>query len=334
MSIKRNALLILVPLSAAAFLLSAGCGGSTDPDEAAGEPAPRERDIPEGAVKRTPENDAFPPVLLAAGWEDPVPLEGPMNTAGAEDAPVISPDGDTFLFFFTGDVNVPPYMQINHGTNGATGIWWSRREGGVWTEPERIVTWNDDTLDGPFWLSGDSLWYGSFRSDNQTEDGDIYVSVFDGSAWSLGRQAGDRLNQELNIGELCVTPSGDTLIYHATGGAGGLDLWMIERTGSSWSSPAGLGAAVNGAGDEGWPALSPDGTELWYTAESASGYTGPALWRSLRRPDGSWGSPEEIVANFAGDPAVDADGNVYFTHHFVTGDITIIEADIYVIRRR
>ena len=46
---------------------------------------------------------------------------------------------------------------------------------------------------------------------------------------------------------------------------------------------------------------------------------------------------EEIVANFAGEPNLDADGNLIFVHHFMTdpaaGPIEIVEADLYIARR-
>jgi hypothetical protein len=47
--------------------------------------------IPSDAVKITPGMDRFPPVLHSDLWQEPVPMEGPVNTAGAEDAPVITP---------------------------------------------------------------------------------------------------------------------------------------------------------------------------------------------------------------------------------------------------
>ncbi|HDN50737.1 MAG TPA: hypothetical protein ENG06_03070, partial [Thermoplasmatales archaeon] len=100
--------------------------------------------IPDDAVKMTPETDVFPPVLHSDAWEEPVPMEGPVNTAGAEDSPFITPDGSTFFFFFTPDVKVPPEKQL---IDGATGIWWSKKESGIWGEPERIVLHYDVSLD-------------------------------------------------------------------------------------------------------------------------------------------------------------------------------------------
>ena len=47
-------------------------------------------------------------------------MEGPVNTAGAEDSPFVTPDGQTLYFFFTPDVRVPAEQQL---LDGVTGIW-------------------------------------------------------------------------------------------------------------------------------------------------------------------------------------------------------------------
>ena len=48
---------------------------------------------------------------------------------------------------------------------------------------------------------------------------------------------------------------------------------------------------------------------------------------------GQWQEPELIISSFAGEPTLDADGNVYFVHHFYE-DGKMIEADIYVAMKK
>ncbi|MDQ1372094.1 MAG: hypothetical protein QG582_1009, partial [Candidatus Thermoplasmatota archaeon] len=101
--------------------------------------------------------------------------------------------------------------------------------------------------------------------------------------------------------------------------------------GDQWSTPVLVEGVSTDYADEGFPYVSPDGSELWFTAESrlGMGYTGPAIFRSVLQPNGTWGAPEEIVSNFAGECTFDDEGNLYFVHHyFVDGEM--IEADIYV----
>ena len=72
----------------------------------------RHAKIPADAVKGTPATDPFPPFTVSSEWEAPVPMPGPVNTAGGEDSPFITPDGQEFYFFFTPDVRVPVEGQI------------------------------------------------------------------------------------------------------------------------------------------------------------------------------------------------------------------------------
>jgi hypothetical protein len=109
-----------------------------------------------------------------------------------------------------------------------------------------------------------------------------------------------------------------------TGGKGGMDIWFSTRADGKWQEPINLDA-VNSADGEGWPALNPDGSELWFNRNYA-------IWRSLK-VDGEWQPAEEIVSSLAGEPSIDEAGNLYFVHHFLRGD-SIVEADIYVAYRR
>jgi hypothetical protein len=85
---------------------------------------------------------------------------------------------------------------------------------------------------------------------------------------------------------------------------------------------------VNSPGNEGWPFISQDGHELWFTRT----YLGsPGIFRSIWA-NGSWSEPELIVSSFAGEPTLDQEGNLYFVHHFYDNGV-MIEADIYAAYR-
>ncbi|OGQ17734.1 MAG: hypothetical protein A2138_14275 [Deltaproteobacteria bacterium RBG_16_71_12] len=132
---------------------------------------------------------------------------------------------------------------------------------------------------------------------------------------------------------------GDTMWFGAElpDSKGGMDLYERRREGDGWGEPINLGD-VNGEGDEGFPWVSPDGDEMYFHRNSASGGTGPAIWRSRRDGGGGFGVAEEIVYNFAGEANIDADGNLIFVHHYMTppedGPIAIREADLMIARRR
>jgi len=95
----------------------------------------REEKIPSDIVKRTPATDLSPPILYSEEYELPIPVDYPINTAGAEDSPFILPDGNTLYFFFTPDMRVPPEQQL---LDEVTGVWVSYRENDAWRQPERV----------------------------------------------------------------------------------------------------------------------------------------------------------------------------------------------------
>jgi len=284
--------------------------------------------IPSSAEKMGPEDDEFAPVVHSPLWSQPVPMEGPVNTAGAEDSPFMSADGDWFFFFFTPDVTVPVQEQL---LDGVTGIWWTREVSGDWTPPEKIVLNDDVSLEGAECCVGTTLWFASVRAGNFGEI-DVFTAQYEGGTWTDVENAGEQLNVDYDIGEFHVMPNGTMMYFHSGSWDSGdsMDIWSTVKVGDLWSTPVRV-EGINTDEDEGFPYVTPDGSELWFTANSrlGEGYTGPAIFRSVKQSDGTWGEPEEIISNFAGEPTLDDDGNIYFVHHYyVDGDM--VEADIYV----
>jgi hypothetical protein len=316
----------LIPLLLAALLLAA-CVPATPT------PAPSRADrLP--PHKYTPQEDAWPP-QVAEGWSPPQPLPAPLNTSGGEDSPFLLADDSTLLFFFTPDLAIPVQQQL---TDGLTGIWQSRFDGSTWSEPQRIVLEapGELAMDGCAFVLGEVLWFCSVRQGNAREV-DLYTASRVDGLWTDWQNAGALINTSYQVGEMHITADGQELYFGSqrTGGAGGSDLWVSHWSGDGWGEPLNLGETINTWGDEDRPFVTQDGQELWYDGQSLRGLPGPAVFRSLRQPDGSWGPPEEIVSSFAGEPNLSRDGKtLYFVHHYFNADVTqMLEVDIYVSYR-
>jgi len=283
--------------------------------------------IPSSAVKMIPSNDSFEPVVHSSQWRQPVPMPGPMNTAGAEDSPFITPNGSWFFFFFTPDVAVPPEKQL---IDGVTGIWWMRKVDNTWTAPEKIDLNDDVSLDGAECVVGTTMWFASVRAGNLGEI-DVFSAQYEKGKWTDVENLGEQLNSEYDIGEFHLMADMSTLYFHTGKYDVGesMDMWVSHKTGDSWGTPVPL-TELNTVANEGFPYVTADGNELWFTSQSKLGYTGPAIFRSIKQANGSWGAPEEIISNFAGESTMDAAGNIYFVHHFYPQTGGMIEADIYV----
>ncbi len=334
----------LLPLPLALLVLAAlACEQATpspQPTPHAPRPSPsptqvdRLSTIPASAVKMTPDEDAWPPVAIA-GWSQPEPLGAPVNTAGGEDSPFVLPDGQTLYFFFTPDVTIPAEKQL---FDGVTGIWVTTQSSGNWSDPRRVLLASPGEvhLDGCEFVLGDLMYFCTAR-EGFTGIQWFRADLREGQ-WLDWRYAGDELKQnEYEVGELHLSADGQMLFFHSsrTGGYGGVDVWVSQKISDGWGEPLNLGPQVNTSGDEGWPFVSADGQELWFNGTSRRGRPGPAVFRCLRQPDGSWAACEEIVSQFAGEPTLTADGlTLYFVHHYFTADLSrMIEADIYVSYR-
>jgi hypothetical protein len=278
--------------------------------------------IPADAVKQTPEDDVYPPVLHSSEYSDPIPLPGPVNTAGLEDSPFVAPDG-RFYFYFAPSASVPAEKQL---VDGVSGIYVAIPTKSGWDNPQRVMLQDSGkvALDGCADVLTDQLWFCTAR------EGLSGIHWFTASlangAWSDWQLANSLLPQDGQVGELHFTSDGQTLYFHSdrNAGEGGRDIWRADRNADGTWSPSVNVAEINTDADEGWPYVTPDGGQLWFTRQ----YLGaPAIFRSLRSGDG-WSEPELIVDHFAGEPTLDAQGNLYFVHHFYR-DGVMIEADIY-----
>lgn len=285
----------------------------------------RNEKLPADILKRTPQTDPHPPILHSTDYELPVPLESSINTSGAEDSPFILPDGKTLYFFFTPDVRIPPEKQL---LDQVTGVWVSHKVGNAWTEAERVWLQSPGklSLDGAVAIQDNEMWFASAR------EGFTGVNMFTASLekgkWVNWTYCGDRLMKELRIGEVHI--HGNDLYFHSDriGGQGAYDIWITSRNGSDWSDPLNL-SAINSKETEGWPYISTNGDELWFTRQ----YMGtPAIYRSVK-VGSEWRPPELILSQFAGEPALDDAGNIYFVHHYFENNV-MIEADIYVALKK
>lgn len=313
---KKNILIIIIILIFAIIII--GCVDNKFKS--------REKAIPNDAVKVTPEIDQFPPKLHSNEYNEPIPLYGSVNTAGAEDSPFIPCcKEDELYFFFTPDVDVPVEKQL---IDGVTGIYVSKKVNEEWNEVERVILqdpWKL-SLDGCAFIQDNIIWFCSARQG--------YIGVhwftaeYTNGKWSNWQNAD--FEKELEVGELHFTNKFMEIFYHSSreGGKGGTDIWFTKNVNGTWIKPINI-EIVNSEENEGYPYISTDGSELWFTKQ----YLGtPAIFRS-KKIENEWQKPELIISQFAGEPTLDDEGNIYFVHHFYD-DGKMIEADIYVAYRK
>ena len=282
------------------FLVMSGCDGNPPVPT----PVPdRESLIPASQVKITSETDIYPLVSLSIEYEDPVPLPYPVNTAGAEDSAFITPDGNTLYVWFTPDVSKPPEKQV---VDGVTGIYVFYKGAGGWSNAERVMLQDPKklALDGCEFVLGNKMWFCTAREGYTGLH--WFTAQFEDGKWRGWEMADFEPSYE--VGELHITADGQELYFHSArpSGKGQYDIWVSKNLGGTWQEPINV-AIVNSPHTDGWPFVSQDGIELWFTRVVGA----PELYRS-KRINGEWTEPEKMFSVFSGESSMDNAGNIYF----------------------
>jgi WD40-like Beta Propeller Repeat len=207
-------------------------------------------------------------------WEMPQNLGPPVNTAADEFSPALSPNGH---WLFVGSNRL--------GGSGGLDIWVSHRkdrdDDSAWETPINLGYTLNTSADDDFpFLFVDNeqdttmLYFASNRSFGGYH---IYASTMNEEDGTFGPGV---LVPELNcFFPVCMLPNRDSRTtirrdgleiifgsFNRPGGFGLQDLWVSTRmdTKDPWSVPVNLGTVVNTASQEGGPALSRDGTTLYF----------------------------------------------------------------------
>jgi hypothetical protein len=224
-------------------------------------------------------------------WGTPQNLGPNINTSGYESAPTFSPDGH-WLFFGS---NRP-------GGCGGFDIYASHRkdvdDDFAWEPPINlgceINSPQDD--DGPTLLVDKEedttlLYFTSLNRPGNIGDWDIYVSKMKEDGTFGPGVLVPELSSPFRDTRTAIRRDGlEIFITSARPGKEGApgplccDLWVSTRkdTEDSWSLPVNLGPVVNSTANNGSPALSRDGTTLYFNSDRPGGFGANDLYVTTR----------------------------------------------------
>jgi len=222
-----------------------------------------------------------------ASWEEPVNLGTPVNNAGSQIEPAISPDS---LELYFGD--------------------WSDWKIRVCKRPSKEAAWSSPEFLGPpiglgsegqaeFSADGLSLYFNSKRSGGYGK-GDIWVSTRATTAdpWGEPTNLGPNVNTSASEGYPSISSDGKVLFFNSDRpgiyNTSDYDIWMTTRATESdpWGPPVNCDIINNSTtvgGEKFDAAISPDGSVLYFER-------GKDMWQSTITP----------IVDFNGDGIVDA----------------------------
>jgi len=228
---------------------------------------------------------------IDAPWGEPVDLGPNINSAGNDGAPSLSTDGHRLYFHSTG-----------RGGCGAADLFVSRRQDKRddfgWEPAENLgcVVNSPFADNGPTIFEDDAtgittLYFNSPRPGGL--DTDIYASTLQADGTFGPGVLVPELNSPFADDRVAIRRDGLEIFVSTNrpGGVGSQDIWVATRatTLDPWSPPVPLGPVVNSPYFDGGPALSFDGTELYFLSERPGGFGGRDLYVStrarLRGPD-------------------------------------------------
>lgn len=154
-----------------------------------------------------------------------------------------------------------------------------------------------------------------------TKRADIFFSTKDEKGnWQRPEPAGGELNTDAEEGIVSFTPDGQTMYLTVSRRAmdrnTSVEIFTSRRSDATWSAPQKFEITADTLSAVGHPAVSPDGTYLYFSSDMPGGFGGKDIWRiNLKERQGSLENLGPQI-NTPGDemfPYVRTDSLLYFS---------------------
>jgi Tol biopolymer transport system component len=158
---------------------------------------------------------------------------------------------------------------------------------------EGIISTGDHETHPAFTPDGETIYF--LKNSPMFTFWTIVVSHFEGGRWTTPEVA--PFSGQYRDADPFITPDGSRFYFISDRPVAGktsrdLDIYVMERTGTSWGEPRNLGAPVNSAGNEWYPTLASDGT-IYFGSDRPGGKGRTDIYR-CRFVDGKYAEPENL----------------------------------------
>jgi len=138
---------------------------------------------------------------------------------------------------------------------------------------------------------GSTLIFTRSENVNGTRNEDFYLSYHNTDEWGLAENLGKPINTLQNEGAQCITADGKTLFFTACSrpdSYGSCDIYTSKFINNTWTEPENIGSNVNTEHWESQPAISADGSQLFFVSNQPGGQGGKDIWVSYKNSNGWW----------------------------------------------
>lgn len=184
-------------------------------------------------------------------WDSVSNRLGRLNGNGFESVSYISEDG-LIAYISINNTALEKPSPATKSTDIAE-VKWTKQ--GQWSAPKLLgKNINTSYYDGNATLTADgqTMYFVSERNANSKKS-DIYVTYKEGNSWGKPVALPETINSKEKETSPYITPDGRYLFFSSNGhpnGMGGYDVYVVERSGSSWGEVKNLGPAINSVQDD------------------------------------------------------------------------------------
>lgn len=232
-----------------------------------------------------------------------------INTKFAEYAPLIPADENFMLFTSRRENSL--YSKKDPLDNYFEDIYVSYKRDSVWTSPKMLNTnINTEMHDAGTGLSADGENLFMYRTAEDLISGNIYVSSFKDSTWSMPVILGSNVNSEHLETSACFSAEGDVIYFSSNrpGGYGGKDIYRAKKLpNGDWGKPYNLGPKINTEYNEDAPFIHPLGNVLYFSSEGHKNMGGFDVFKTEFDESVGFTVPENL-----GSPINTVDDDIFF----------------------
>ena len=180
----------------------------------------------------------------------------------------------------------------------------------------------DGNFDQLYFTSSTEKATGTKKSEiTGTKQCDVFFSKLDEAGnWQRPEPVEGELNPEFDEGVTAFSPDGSTMYLararREPNSGTSVEIYTSQRSEAKWSAPVKYEITADTLSAYGDPAVSPDGTYLYFSSDMPGGYGGKDIWRiNLKERVGTLENLGDVI-NTAGDerfPYIRTDSVMYFS---------------------